>query len=50
VPDDGAEYAVDSSASGGGTDVEVPVRDLSNRRIRAHASGGGVDVLLARSG
>ena len=44
VPDDGQAYAVDASASGGDTKVEVDTGEDSDHHIKARSSGGGVTV------
>ena len=44
VPDDGQAYAVDASASGGDTKVDVDTAQDSSHRIKARSSGGGVTV------
>lgn len=44
VPDDGQAYAVDASASGGDTKVDVDTAEDSGHRIKARSSGGGVTI------
>lgn len=44
VPDDGQAYAVDASASGGDTEVEVDTAEDSSHHIKARSSGGGVTI------
>ncbi len=45
VPDDGQAYAVDASASGGDTKVEVDTAGDSGHHIKARSSGGGVTIV-----